>query len=176
MMHIPLERRVRTWLRQALVPPEFRIEAEASRRTDAILTGDLHAQLTGILDALRGPPDDVGYEMAAQLATAFWRLRKRIDRLSSGAADSGGGPIKRVRTAVQMAEDAMHGLEIEIRDYVGDNFDPGNPPTVIGWHPVEDAVRPIVFQTVEPTVFYRGVLVQRGEIIVGRQEQEGDAA
>lgn len=99
----------------------------------------------------------------AEVATAAWRLRNRVD----------DGPIARHVRAVL---DALTGAGVEMRRYEGAAFDSGLKIRVLAFQPTPGLDREEITETVRPAVFLRGAPIQLGEVIVGVPVTEPTAA
>lgn len=97
---------------------------------------------------------DVDAGSLAELATTVWRLRNKI-------ADH---PHKR---HVRAVFEAMRVFGLEVHDFDDAAFDPEQGLRVLAVQPTADLDHQTVLETVRPAVYLRGILVQRGEVIVG---------
>jgi hypothetical protein len=87
----------------------------------------------------------------ADLATCLWRLRAR--------------PADPDRD-LDAAFDALAGAGIEVRDHDGDPYDPDQPVRAVRFEPDAGADRDRVVETVRPTVYRGGEVIQPGEVVV----------
>ena len=81
----------------------------------------------------------------ADIATCLWRLR-------AGPAD----PDRHLDAAF----DALAGAGIEVRDHDGDPYDAGQPLTAVRFEPDAGADRDRVVETLRPTVYRGGEVIQ----------------
>lgn len=160
------------WQRQRLQPRLFRIPKTESLAGKTPV-GSIYDALKEILDLLREPREAaIDRELVAGVATAIWRLGNRQKVLQGALTEDQGRFVKRLGKALQMAEDVLRDNDVEVRDYTDKPHDPGNPPAVAGRQASsEDLSVLTVVETVVPTVFYRGVLIQSGEIVLGMPAQ-----
>ncbi len=128
------------------------------------------AQLQQLVDLLSTPPTvNESPKAVADLVTDIWRWAGRMGKLMDGKSGVDERALRPLRSALNIAQDTLRRHRIEIRDYVNDVYDPGNPPRVIGRHD-DPSMGPedshVVHQTVKPTLLRNGALIQEGEIIV----------
>ncbi len=97
------------------------------------------------------------------LATALWRLRSAVPAEGSGAV----ADPRRIARHVEAMWDALAQAGIEIQDHTGAPFDSGLALKCLAFQPTEGMEREKVIETVKPSIYYRGRLVQMGEVIVG---------
>jgi hypothetical protein len=136
-------------------------------RTGVGHSPELHETLSQILRLIAEPlPPQVDRALLAGLATSIWRLGNRHKKLASNLASESLPEVRHLGRALQMAEEVLGKGGIEIRDYLGQPHDPGCPPRVVGGEARPGIAVDTVVQTVNPTVYYNGSLVQNGEIIV----------
>lgn len=98
---------------------------------------------------------DVDARSLAALATAVWQLRNKIAEHPH-------------RRHVRPLFDAMDAFGLETRQYDSVPFDAGMEVRVLAIQPAEGLDREKVIETVRPAVYLRGILIQPGEVIVGR--------
>ncbi|WP_019633116.1 hypothetical protein [Actinomadura atramentaria] len=169
-------------LRQWTRPPEFRIrrtpwpaEALAALADLARAAEAERAATAGRADAVDPPPaaepaQGLPASSAADLATSLWRLRTRV------AADP-DAPRAVVRHA-DTAWDALADAGVEVKDHLGDPFDPGLSLTVVAFQPTPGLAREQVIETIRPSVYLHGETLQTAEVIVGTpdESEEQEAA
>src|SRR5262249_19317560 len=100
----------------------------------------------------------------AEIATGLWRLRRRMVDPRTGE------PLDDLRKCFRDLEsvwDALARLGVEIQEHTGSPYDPGQRLRVIEFQPVPGAPGETVLETIKPSVYFKGQLIQMGEIIVG---------
>jgi hypothetical protein len=126
----------------------------------AALRARLEARAAGDGPALAGEPRPRAHPAAgravpdaalADLATCLWRLRARL-------AD----PDRHLDAAF----DALAGAGIEVRDHDGDPYNPGQPLTAVRFEPDAGVDRDRVVETLRPTVYRGGEVIQPAEVVV----------
>jgi len=95
-------------------------------------------------------------------AIAIWRLQCRLER----AKMEDGEPPRWLARQLQSARDALAEVGIEARDHTTERYVPGLALSVLAFQPTAGATIEVVAETIKPSVFFKGVLVQPGEVIV----------
>ena len=102
-------------------------------------------------------PVEVDPRALAELATAVWRLHRKVP----------DGPLHRHVLGVG---DALAAMGVETRDYDGLVFADGLQLRVLAFQPVPGLADERVLETVRPTVALGGKPIRMGEVIVGIPE------
>ncbi len=102
-------------------------------------------------------PVEVDPRALAELATAVWRLHRKVP----------DGPLHRHVLGVG---DALAAMGVETRDYDGLAFVDGLQLRVLAFQPVPGLADERVLETVRPTVALGGKPIRMGEVIVGIPE------
>ncbi|MQY20483.1 hypothetical protein [Nocardia macrotermitis] len=108
--------------------------------------------------------------LLADLATGVWRLN---NKLTDNAAEAEADPAKLLRALsrqVTSMADALAEAGIQVQSHTGEPFDGGQSVQVIAYAPAATADRERVAETIMPTVYVDGQLVQMGQIIVATPE------
>ena len=111
----------------------------------------------------------------AEVATGLWRIRRKVQPLGEAA---GPADLRTVCRHVESTLDVLANSEIEIRDDTGAQYVAGTALKVVAFQPTEGLKQETICETIRPSVYYKGTLIQRGEVIVGTppgQHDEGDA-
>ena len=72
-------------------------------------------------------------------------------------------------------EDLFRQAGYEIQDHTGKRFEIGLDLSVVAYQPTAGIDRETVIETLRPSVYLRGVQIQRGEVVVGKPETPGTA-
>jgi hypothetical protein len=113
-------------------------------------------------------PLDAGF--AAAVATGLWRMRNRMVEPGTDR------PLPELRPLYRHLEatwDALTGAGIEIQSHDGDVADPGLSLSVVAYQPTPGLDRDRIVETIRPTVYFGGRIIQQGEVIVGTPTDEG---
>ena len=155
-------------LRQFLFKPAFRIRAPAWPPSPPAATASA-ADVPAEKEPPAPTPRQPGAEsrallkVVAELATALWRIRRRMLQEGEGKPPEQWRPLYRY---VESAWDALHSARAEIRDHPGERYVAGLALNVIVFQPREGRMDETIEETVKPSVFFADKLIQRGEVIV----------
>ena len=98
------------------------------------------------------------------LGTSLWRLRQRM--LQPGT----DRPFEEMRLVYRHLESAWTALAqagVTILDHTGQAFHYGQALKVISYQPTPSLVREEVIETLRPTIYFKDMAVQMGEVVVG---------
>lgn len=97
------------------------------------------------------------------LAIDIWRLEKRIVKLLSTLPENQqkglGNSIQKLKKYLQM-------YDIETVDYTEQKFNNGLNLDVLSTEKDPSLAEPIIKETIEPTIIYKGQVVRRAKIVV----------
>jgi hypothetical protein len=161
---------MRADLRQLRFPEEFRIAPAVWGPEElSALQEALRLQETARVQP--EPPGDggPGEELLRNIATGLWRIRRRM--LEPGSDE----PVAAMRGAfrhLQATWDVLSEAGIEIQDHTGWAYDPGLSLNVLAHQPTGGIGREEVVETVKPSVYLRGVMIQMGDVVVGVPEKK----
>ncbi|WP_119728140.1 nucleotide exchange factor GrpE [Thermomonospora amylolytica] len=110
-------------------------------------------------------PEALPDRTLAELATNVWRLHTRLGR------DEDTPRI--VMRHLEGALDALADAGVEIRDHLGEPYDPGLTLEVLTLQPTPGLGREEVIETLRPSVYFRDRAIQRAEVIVGTPLEPG---
>jgi hypothetical protein len=105
----------------------------------------------------------------AAVATGLWRMRNKMVQPGTDV------PLPEVRGLYRHLEstwDALAGAGVEIQSHDGAAADPGLSLSVVAYQPTPGLDRERVIETIRPTVYHHGRIIQQGEVIVGTPEDE----
>lgn len=122
---------------------------------------------------VRGAGDDALLDDSAlaSLATGLWRARRRT--LAPGT-DEPRAEMRPVFRHLQSMWDTLAAAGVAIQDHDGQPFESGLALEVLTFQPTPGLRGEAVVETVRPSVYARDRVVQRGQVIVGTPEEEGD--
>lgn len=159
-------------LRQWRQPPEFRIPAPGWPVDVLTALSELAPAEPAPAGLARTEPTDATAEPSGSqalpggsvvdVATSLWRLRGRVERMDD--------PPRAVVRHLETAWDALADAGVEIRDHVGDPFDPGLMMSVVAYQPTPGLRRERIIEAVRPGVYLGGRSIQMAEVIVGTPE------
>lgn len=108
------------------------------------------------------PAVDAGF--AGELAIGLWRLRRALAGDFATCTQ-----LTETRTFKQLERlfTQLEGRGIVIQDRTGRSYDPGMHLRVVSAEPRADLQRPVILETISPTVLHRGAILHAGEVIIG---------
>lgn len=107
-------------------------------------------------------------KLIADIATGIWRIHMG----RAGAKDDPQRALNYIFRNEESIWNLMAGRGIEIKDHTGKTVDAGDALNIVAYQPSGDLTRNTVIETLRPTIYFRGRIIQTGEVIVGRPEKE----
>lgn len=152
-------------LRQLKYPKEFRI-------SEPLWPQDIWESTEQIVSLILSPPqEDKGlHRLLKEIGTGLWRVRNRL----LGEAN----PSLEVRGALRFLQATWDSLEqsgLEIHDHDNEFVTGGESLRIVAFEPSDRVSRNQVIETIKPTIYYNGTIVQVGEVIVGTPKTSSDA-
>ncbi len=172
--------------RQRFYPPEFRITLPATsvggddwleKLLEAPVAAEPSPRPRAPQPSLIDPADFC--HLVAELSTSLWYLKtKHFRQVWGGEQTLDDDP--RQRLALRQLDKAIGRLQksgVEIQDPTNQRYPQGgeNMMKPIQFIPTPGITRETVTETVVPIVYYRGQLIQRGEVFVAIPEDVGSA-
>jgi len=105
----------------------------------------------------------------AVAATAMWKLESRMHRQQQEQAYE--APKWLVRQ-LEAANDALLAIGVEAKDHSGEKYVPGLALTVMAFQPSVGVTVEVISETLKPSIFFKGALIQPGEVIVATPQAE----
>lgn len=101
------------------------------------------------------------------IATNAWRAKtKMFDEHSGDVRED----MKRVYRHVEAIYRNLQEIGVEIKDHTGEAYDDGQPMRVIASQPTPNLAKKRVLETLLPTVYFNGHILQNGEIVIATPE------
>jgi hypothetical protein len=97
------------------------------------------------------------------IATSIWRIKEKLKQYDLASLPS---DLKLLPRHVQAAWDALINGDIEIIDFAGERYVAGMAVTPIAFQPMEGCTTESICETIKPTIYYKGKLVQRADVII----------
>lgn len=154
---------LRARARQRRHPKEFRIEAPAWPR-EALAYLEALAERTS-----QSQVDALDARLLAKLGTRLWRLRQKVLGSDGDVPRDGMRPVHR---HVQSAWSALTEAGLDVQDHAGTRFDAGLALKVVAFQPTPGIQEEQVLETLRPSIYHNGDLIQMGEVIVGTPSDE----
>lgn len=154
-------------LRQRFFRPEFRIDASVLAVPEA--ASEAHQAKVD-----EKQPGDGALGLMREVGTGVWRIQRCLKKV--GASGNEPDAIRPIRRHTDWLWDALHESGVEIRDREGERYVPGLPVEVIAFQPRQGVGREMVEETIRPSIFYQGTLIQRGRVVVAEPKERGSNA
>lgn len=97
------------------------------------------------------------------LAVDYWRLEKRIEKIKPQLTPEN---IKRMESSLRRIENYLRKNYIELSDYTGRFANDGINVDVIAVERDSTIKKPIIKETIEPMVYYKGNLRRKSQVII----------
>lgn len=158
-------------LKQLIYPREFRIKPPVWPKK---LLGVLE-EITKLIQSSaienRGNIEKSEKEMVrflSDVGTGLWRMRRQI--IPSEMKEP-PDEYRRINRSLESTWDALTQGGFEIQDHTGDIIVGGEALHIISFQPMAGLTREQVIETLRPTIYYKGEMIQVGEVIVGKPER-----
>jgi hypothetical protein len=99
----------------------------------------------------------------AEVATQTWKVKQRLDRSPTIELSE---DFTRITRHVEAILDSLAKLGLEIKNHTGEAYDYGQSLKVVASEQREGISHEVVSETIRPTVFLRGHLIQQGEVVI----------
>lgn len=165
-------------LRQLLFPPEFRIhQASYSEDKRALLKPAIEHFLKNwpppappVLPVPKQAPPRLLF--LADVATGLWRMRRNMVPLDSRRLMD-ARPIEVMQKPYRWLVSVWEVLKengLEIQDHTGDSYNSGQSLKAPAFEPVPGLQEETVIDTIKPSIYLDGKMIQMGEVVVGIPE------
>jgi len=101
--------------------------------------------------------------MIANVGTGLWRMRQKMVNSDTNE------PLEEMRRVYRHFEsvwDSIRQAEVDIQDHTNDLYVSGMGLNVISFQPTAGIEREVVTETLKPTIYFKGLRIQKGEVIV----------
>ncbi len=185
---------IRHYFRQLLFPREFRIEApswppalaerlakalEAASQAarDAVRAEAQSTRESAVTGTTQPPPGSASActdrtAFLADLATGLWRMRRTM--VPTGTIRLlEARPIEAVRKPFRWLVSIWDMLKengLEIQDHTGDRYISGQAIKAQAFEPAPGLKEETVIDTIKPSIYLDGRMIQMGEVVVGTPE------
>jgi hypothetical protein len=107
-------------------------------------------------------------ELVADIATGIWRIKNKFSETNT---DDLPDEIKKAYRHVESTWDALSSAKVKVRDHTGEKYPHGNPALkVIASQPTPSVQYEVITETIKPTIYYNGRLIQMGQVIVEKPQ------
>ena len=159
-------------IRQLLVPAELRISEGYPDHERELLATAVEHFLRNWPPPPQPPPTHNDLErlpFLADVATGLWRMRRNmVPRGATRLIEA--RPIEEMRKPFRWLVSVWDTLSengIEIQDHTGDRFDSGQVLKASAFEPTSGIAEETVIDTIKPSVYLNGQLIQMGDVVVG---------
>jgi hypothetical protein len=105
--------------------------------------------------------------MIANVGTGLWRMRQKMVKPGT---DEPLEEMRRVYRHFESVWDSIIQAGTDIQDHTDDLYGSGMTLRVVAFEPTVGVGREIIKETLKPTIYFRGRLIQMGEVIVATPE------
>lgn len=155
-------------LRQLIYPKAMRIGPPPSLRAQLSSLEELLRMLQAGGKRQQAPSGEANAELlkiVALTAVGLWRIRQKLTREGTDE------PIEGARKAFRHLQSLWDGLAeagVTIRDHTGEVLPGGGAYAlnILEFQPRAGVTREVVVETIKPTVYFQGRMLQVGEVIV----------
>jgi len=102
-----------------------------------------------------------------QFAIEVWRIEQRIIKIQNILPEN---QKKGIENSTKKLKRYFEKYDIEIIDYTNQKFNDGLNLDVLSFERKPNVTEPIIKETIEPTIMYRGQVVRKAKIIVLTKE------
>jgi len=106
--------------------------------------------------------------LIADVATSIWRIKNKFSAVN---IDDLPDEIKKAYRHVESTCDALASVKVEVRDHTNKKYVAGMALNVIAFQPSSSVRTEMITETIKPSIFYNGKLIQMGDVIVERPEK-----
>ena len=99
---------------------------------------------------------------------SIWRTKKKF---SSVNIEELPDEIKKAYRHVESTWDALSSAKIKVRDHTNEKYVAGMALKIIAFQPSSSVHIQMITETIKPSIFYSGKLIQMGEVIVETPEK-----
>lgn len=97
------------------------------------------------------------------LAVEFWRLEKRFKKIEDKLSEDEN---KAFRNSVEKLGRFVKKNDLEVIDYTGQTYNDGMNLDILASEKDSQLEQDIIFETHEPAVSHRGVLIRKAKVII----------
>jgi len=112
-------------------------------------------------------------DFVSSLAIEIWRLEKRVQREKEDMAKGEPTGFSSIVDQMQRIKDVFKKQEIEICEYIGENYNDGLSLKVLHVEEMDGLPKGKmqIIETIKPSVYLKGKVIFPGEVIVGKAKE-----
>jgi hypothetical protein len=99
----------------------------------------------------------------AAISTHAWRA---MGKATDPATKEVKGEYRSIHRHIEGIFECLKDLGVEVQDHTGAAFDYGLPLKVVTTQPTAGLTKERVAETIKPTIFWRGQIIQMGEVVI----------
>ncbi|HQH71900.1 MAG TPA: hypothetical protein PK360_07460 [bacterium] len=152
-------------LRQLRYPKEFRI-SQPLWPSNVLDSADDYIRL---LKSPNGDSKDL-LRFLVETGNGLFRIENRLNTIEE--------PAKEIRSALRFLEstrDVLRQAGIEFRGHTGERITGGEALKIVTFETRADLPHEQVIETIKPTIYYKGKIIQMGEVVVGKPNHSQEA-
>lgn len=112
---------------------------------------------------------DPKIDKIVDLAVDYWRLKKHLEKIRATLTSD---DTKRIDNSLRRIENYLHENYIEINDYTGRTANDGINVEIVTVEQDANIKKPVIKETIEPAVLYKGSLRKKSRVIVLSNSQK----
>lgn len=109
----------------------------------------------------------------ATVATTLWKVRSRVER---ERGEQSFEVPKWLQRQLEASSDELEALGVELKDHTGEKYVAGLALGVMAFQPRAGITFDVIVETIKPSVYLKGALIQPGEVIVATPETVAGAS
>lgn len=104
-------------------------------------------------------------KLVADVATGLWRLHVQLVCDGAGASEE----TQQIQRSVESILDTIAQADVEVRDHTGELVPSGGiySLNVLAYEPTPSFASERVIETIKPSVYFKGRVIQMGQVIIG---------
>lgn len=107
-------------------------------------------------------------KLIADITTGLWRIKNKFSSIDK---DQLPDEMQKANRHLQSTWDALTTCKVEVSDHTGEKFPQGNPALkIIASQPTPSVQYEVITETIKPTIYYNGRLIQMGQVIVEKPQ------
>jgi hypothetical protein len=123
---------------------------------------DTHVSAEAGTETAQRGPMVLDARVFGALGTNAWKAKARLSKMDT----SGNADLSRIERHVDAMLESLQALGLEIKDHTGESFDYGQSLKVAASQPKPGITREVVSETIRPSIYLRGRLLQQGEVVI----------
>ena len=106
--------------------------------------------------------DEQVFDMIKDIGTLTWRAQKRLSEMSLE-----GKEYAKLSRDLEYSITSLKQAGFDIKDFTGQDYIAGMAVSVIASQTDETLIRARIIETLKPTIYYKGKIIQIGDVVIG---------